>query len=214
MGSSTLTKCCTTYFQWNFDVCMGNERGVCSRALWYPDWEGSNAGCVNDGNEPKYMTDNAVAYMFMELTDCCDQYYKWDYNGCTKATALQNVGLYYPDFAGSKDICVTGGGQPSYMTNNPTMWMHTTAAACCEKNFSWDEDACLQLGGTTILPTGTGKFYKRSSDWQCVQDCIGSSPCGGLRKNWEKLDYTTRKTCCASIPFDEECMTRTISVSD
>jgi len=280
--SSTLTKCCTTYFQWNFDVCMGNERGVCSRALWYPDWEGSNAGCVNDGNEPKYMTDNAVAYMFMELTDCCDQYYKWDYNGCTKATALQNVGLYYPDFGGSKDICVTGGGQPtymnnspsiwmhetlkeccttnynynlkeciesgstgtatataptapglyypdwlgtsmtcrndngqpSYMTNNPTMWMHTTAAACCKKNYSWNEDACLQLGGTTILPTGTGKFYKRSSDWQCVQDCIGSSPCGGLRKNWEKLDYTTRKTCCASIPFDEECMTRTISVSD
>merc|ERR1712194_335289 len=128
--SSTLTKCCTTYFQWNFDVCMGNERGVCSRALWYPDWEGSNAGCVNDGNEPKYMT------------------------------ALQNVGLYYPDFAGSKDICVTGGGQPTYMNNSPSIWMHETLKECCTTNYNYNLKECIESGSTgtatTTAPTAPG----------------------------------------------------------
>ena len=30
-------------------------------ALWYPDWEGTNSGCKRDGNEPLYMTENAVS---------------------------------------------------------------------------------------------------------------------------------------------------------
>merc|ERR1711935_1087694 len=192
---------------------------------------------------------------FMELTDCCDQYYKWDYNGCTKATALQNVGLYYPDFGGSKDICVTGGGQPtymnnspsiwmhetlkeccttnynynlkeciesgstgtatataptapglyypdwlgtsmtcrndngqpSYMTNNPTMWMHTTAAACCEKNFSWDEDACLQLGGTTILLLVLANFTSAPVTGNVSKIVLGPLPVEGSERTGKNL---------------------------
>ena len=33
--SSSLAKCCSSYFSWNYDTCVGNERGVCVRALWY-----------------------------------------------------------------------------------------------------------------------------------------------------------------------------------
>ena len=66
---STLDDCCTTYFGWNYDGCMGNVRGTCVKALFYPDWEGTNEGCVDDGNEPPYMRDNYVYY-----SECCRQW--------------------------------------------------------------------------------------------------------------------------------------------
>ena len=124
--SSTMDKCCKTYFGWNYNVCMGNTPGICSRALWYPDWEGSSGGCISDGNEPQYMTNNAVQYMFIQLFDCCSQHYGHSYRLCTFATATLNAGLYYPDFEGSENICRTGGGQPQYMNYSPSVWMHST----------------------------------------------------------------------------------------
>lgn len=48
--SSTLDKCCTQHFGWNYDHCMGVSDDTCARAYWYPDWEGSNEGCVRNGD--------------------------------------------------------------------------------------------------------------------------------------------------------------------
>jgi len=58
---STLDACCSAYFAWNYNACMGDLDNTCARALWYPDWEGTNSGCKRDGNEPLYMTENAVS---------------------------------------------------------------------------------------------------------------------------------------------------------
>ena len=33
---STLDSCCRTFFDWNYDVCMGLLPGICARALFYP----------------------------------------------------------------------------------------------------------------------------------------------------------------------------------
>jgi len=277
--STTLLKCCTTYFGWNYDVCMGNERGVCKRALWYPDWEGKNAGCINDGNEPKYMTDNAVNMLFVHPKDCCDKHYPWDVAACTGVVSSLNSGFYYPDFGGSKNICVTGGGQPDYMNNAPSVWMHATLKeccstnyqynynacvgsdpsaaaatgtttpglyypdwlgdnktckndneeppymtlnptqwmlatlkACCEKNYSWAKEGC-EGASASAGAVGDNLWYKRSADWVCVQDCtLTGVVCGGVRSSWETSTYATRAKCCASIPYDKDCNTRTISV--
>ena len=51
---STLDRCCSTYFNWNYDTCMGLLPGECARELYYPDWSGSNEKCIADGNEPQY----------------------------------------------------------------------------------------------------------------------------------------------------------------
>ena len=51
---STLDSCCSTYFNWNYDTCMGLLPGECARELYYPDWNGSNEKCIADGNEPQY----------------------------------------------------------------------------------------------------------------------------------------------------------------
>ena len=68
----TLDICSSTHFGWNYNGCMGNFDDTCSRALWYPDWEGYNTGCIRDGNEPLYMTQNAAVFLFNTKTDCCN----------------------------------------------------------------------------------------------------------------------------------------------
>ncbi|KAL9179689.1 hypothetical protein ACHAXT_008979 [Thalassiosira profunda] len=139
---STLDDCCTTYFGWNYDGCMGDVRGTCVKALFYPDWEGSNEGCVDDGNEPPYMRDNYVYYMFANKEDCCSEHYNWNYDACVgRSTAI--AGMYYPDFGGSEHICKNDGAQPQYMNVAPEVWMHTTLLECCTTNYNWNLDECL-----------------------------------------------------------------------
>ncbi|EED86394.1 predicted protein [Thalassiosira pseudonana CCMP1335] len=103
--SSTLDKCCNTFFGWNYDMyvlsievnasvsrgsvfeannspplshsCMGLLDDSCARALWYPDWDGENVGCTKDGEEPYYMTSNPMSYLFAQRSDCCSEHYEW-----------------------------------------------------------------------------------------------------------------------------------------
>ena len=133
--SSTLDKCCATYFGWNYDACMGDKRGVCVHSLWYPDWEGSHTGCVSDGNEPSYMTNNAVIYLFATLTDCCSKHYIDDYLACVGAGATPHAHLYFPVWGAQDEVCRTGGGQPEYMNYSPSIWLYATLTECCSAYF-------------------------------------------------------------------------------
>ena len=133
-------------FSNNYGACVGSvstaTSGVPSSVpvvllpvpapLWYPDWEGNDDGCVNDGNESAYMTD--LNYLFATLSDCCAQHYNWD-SSCAGAAATPGAHLYYPDWGGGDDGCKTGGGQPQYMNNSPSIWMHATLAECCNANY-------------------------------------------------------------------------------
>ena len=53
--SSTLDSCCQKFFGgYNYDICMGRyppDHDDCNIMLFYPDWEGANAGCTNDGKQ-------------------------------------------------------------------------------------------------------------------------------------------------------------------
>jgi hypothetical protein len=40
--------------------------------LYYPDWEGANNGCLNDGNAPAYIVSNPSLWMFSTLDACCE----------------------------------------------------------------------------------------------------------------------------------------------
>ena len=50
--SSTFEACCKKYFGWfMFDKCMGRyppDNDDCITTLFYPDWNGSNEGCIDD----------------------------------------------------------------------------------------------------------------------------------------------------------------------
>lgn len=163
---STLDSCCSTYFGWNYETCMGNLPGICARSLFYPDWDGGNEGCIDDGNEPPYMTNNAMSYLFMLIEDCCEEHYSWNYDDCVGKKSSQNSALYFPDWEGDNDGCINGGKQPKYMNNAPDVWMHESLADCCGTNYAWKYDECTSAGatpGSAPSPTpGSGLYYP---DW-------------------------------------------------
>jgi hypothetical protein len=87
------------------------------RALWYPDWEGSNTGCTRDGNEPLYMTQNPIVYLFNTKVDCCAEYYDWNYQECVGGWASGSGLKYYADWLGD-DTCKNDGNAPAYSEFN------------------------------------------------------------------------------------------------
>ena len=111
---------------------MGTLDQTCARALWYPDWEGTNTGCTRDGNEPLYMTQNPAIYLFSTKADCCTEYYSYNMADCLGGSGATSSGSkYYADWLGD-DTCKNDGGAPSYMIANPTQWLYDTLSACCE----------------------------------------------------------------------------------
>ena len=51
--TSTLEACCKKWFSgFNYNACLGKyptDSDDCVKLLYYPDWQGSNKGCLADG---------------------------------------------------------------------------------------------------------------------------------------------------------------------
>ena len=77
--SDNLADCCMKYMSYNYYDCLASDPSYISpvASLFYPDWEGSNTGCVADGNAPGYMVLNPSEYMYENLSDCCQERYPW-----------------------------------------------------------------------------------------------------------------------------------------
>lgn len=164
--------------------------------MYYPDWDGTNESCIIDGAEPEYMRANAYGYyLFVSLQDCCEQHFSWMVNECAGTVDQTTAGMFYPDWEGGNIGCLDDGNAPSYMMNNPTSWMHETLEACCTRNYAWNYNTCMGAGGGAAA-TGTSKWYVDYNDSICVQDCVGSAPCGGLADPWDSL-YDDAAKCCS-----------------
>ena len=197
--SSTLDKCCKQYFNWNYDGCMGLLDNTCARGLWYPDWEGSNQGCVKDGDEPPYMRNAALYYLFTQRSECCAEHYGWNYQECLgRNGGSQYREWYYPDWEGQEHVCKNGGGQPQYMTNNHETWMYEDLTKCCNAYYGWNLAECLASGpggGTDVSPAN-GRWYP---DWGggshvCLND---SKQPNYMTENYAAWMYDTQEKCCA-----------------
>jgi len=210
---------------------LSAERAVGSNTMYYPDFGGSKNICVTGGGQPDYMNNAPSVWMHATLKACCSTNYQYNYNECVgsdpSAAAASGTttgtGLYYPDWSAEYQGCKNDNKEPSYMNVNPTYYMSSTLEACCEKYFSHAKEGCLSFhsaaaasGTTTVTglyyPAGDDLWYKRSTDWVCVQDCtLANGDCGGVRNSWETSTYVTRAKCCASIDYDTDCNTRFVS---
>lgn len=185
---STLAKCCSTHFSWNYYGCMGMLDDTCVRALWYPDWEGDNTKCVRDGNEPLYMTENKIVYLFSTKADCCQEHYSWNYEECVGSAASNSGQKYYPDWLGD-DTCKNDGAAPTYMVKNPNMWLQDTLSDCCTKNYGWKMRECMKGSSSS------GLYYP---DWEgsnngCIND--GKEP-NYMAAKPDRWMHSTLATCC------------------
>ncbi|KAL7460409.1 hypothetical protein ACHAXS_000861 [Conticribra weissflogii] len=163
------------------------------------------------GNKPKYMQTNGIgAYVFKDLKLYCEKHFLWDLISCLKSelTAIVNskyLDLYYPDWEGSNDSCQknSNGLVPTYMTNNPTAWMHEMLESCCTKNYGWRYNDCIAARsssssrGSTATSVGSNKWFVNYNNTKCVQDCNDPqyASCRGLASPWEML-YDTANNCC------------------
>eukprot|EP00984_Skeletonema_dohrnii_P010172 scaffold3958_cov131-Skeletonema_dohrnii-CCMP3373.AAC.2 len=192
--SSTRDACCKKYFGgYMYEDCMGRyppDHDDCNSMLFYPDWNGSNKKCINDGKEPYYMLSNHQLFLSNTLEECCEKFYEWDFYTCSGTTPELTHGEFYPDWSGGGSTCLADGKIPDYMIGNQKWFLSTTLEKCCERHFYWDINECL---GTTAV--GTDKWYASYEDQKCVQDCSGAPPCGGVAEPWDQK-YTSKEQCC------------------
>jgi hypothetical protein len=139
--------CCARFFSYDLDNCKGISSSSSGSGKYYPDWEGTNTGCLVDDTThlaPSYM--EGATYLFDTLNECCDAHYSWNADTC-KGTTATVTNKWYADWADStcyKD-CATGGADPD--CGGPAeSWqagqLYDTRATCCSTHFSWDYDHC------------------------------------------------------------------------
>jgi len=205
--SSSMEACCKKYFNgFLYDSCMGrypSDHDDCNMKLFYPDWNGSNEGCLDDGKEPYYMLSNANYFLSNSIEECCEKFYGWRYFACTGTRPELTNGEYYPNWSGSGSstaTCLNDSKMPDYMLTNQAWYLSTTLEKCCERHFHWGIKDCL---GT--MDAGSNEWYVSYEDKICVQDCNGASPCGGIATSWVEL-YSSKEKCCEDrLPWIPRC---------
>ena len=197
--SSTLDACCSRHFSWNYKYCMGALDDTCARALYYPDWEGENKACTNDGNEPAYMIANPGMYMFSSQADCCAEHYSHNEGVClgNGVSSLASGDRWYPDWTQGVEACKNDGNAPQYMLDKEALWLYDDRDSCCTRYFEYKQYACMMDGSG---PAPTGHYYP---DWEgdnkaCLLDSA-TTPA----PEW----MTSRHTANDQFMFDslEEC---------
>ena len=204
--SSSREACCKKFFGgYLYKHCMGlypPNQDNCNEMLFYPDWNGSNKGCLADAQEPYYMLINAEYYLSETREECCEKFYEWDYYACTGTTPELKHGEYYPDWSGSSSSCSNNVDEiPPYMINNQAWYFSSSLKDCCERHFYWNRNECL---GTEAV--GSGEWYVKYDANTCVQDCDGASPCGGLAAGWDET-FSDKKQCCQNkLWWNRRCL--------
>ncbi len=192
--SSSMEACCKKFFSgYLYDVCMGRyppDHDDCNFMLFYPDWDGSNKGCIDDGQEPYYMLSNHQYFLSNSREECCKKFYEWDFYTCTGTLPVAAFGKYYPKWTTTSSTCLNDDEIPTYMLNDQGWYLSTTLRKCCERHFFWDINECM---GTSNV--GSQKWYTDYGAMTCVKDCEGASPCGGIGETWDEF-FDDKEECC------------------
>lgn len=173
---TTLEKCCQQHASWNQVECEGNHPQECATTLWYPDWQGTNLGCLRDGNEPLYMVQNPTNFIYSDKASCCAEHYSWNEASCLGGiggtsishgtSAASSGSKYYADWTSGSDdsdTCKNDGNAPEYMINNAATWLWDTLADCCAKHFGYKLAECNGSSTATSTTSAYAGFYY--PDW-------------------------------------------------
>jgi hypothetical protein len=109
---------------------MGLVPKTCLAGLFYPDWEGKDEGCLDNGMEPAYMMRNPYGYLFNTQEDCCREHYSWNYKTCM-GIETGSGDKWYPDWEGDNN-CKNDGGAPKYMVETASIWLEDSLESCCK----------------------------------------------------------------------------------
>eukprot|EP00970_Alexandrium_tamarense_P010655 scaffold2189_cov204-Alexandrium_tamarense.AAC.1 len=129
------------YYSWRYDDCMVEGGGTSNTAtLYYPNWEGSDHVCVNDGEAPDYITQAASTFMFEDLEDCCEKYYWWNMAECLGSAANAGSNKYYADYRLSKCVKDCTDSDCGGLVGGVWDELYDDMSVCCAEKFWWVED--------------------------------------------------------------------------
>ncbi|KAL7470367.1 hypothetical protein ACHAXS_010591, partial [Conticribra weissflogii] len=204
-----LEDCCSRHYSWDYNKCAGIDNaalGPDGKGLYYPDWEGDNKSCKNDGKQPDYMSNNPTTWMFETLEACCTTRYSWNLDDCMGTVGLTSAlgsNMWYPNWEGF--VCVQDcvGAPPCGGFAENWDSLYDSVEACCDSKLNWVTECATKSGGTSTAAGGatttayatSGKWYVDYDSNSCKQDCVGAAPCGGAAESWEVL-YPSVSTCC------------------
>lgn len=135
------------------------------------------------------------------VESCCTSEFGWmNVDLCIARSSLTTSEKYWPAMANS--ICVKDSHNPA---QDLSVQLFDTVAECCMSEIFWKtENACAVSsageGNEEAVVTGSNKFYVDMVKQQCVKDCVGSAPCGGLAHAWDSL-YDSESECTKFVPW-------------
>ena len=177
--------------------------------LFYPDWDGVNESCLNDGNQPMYMNNNQNAFMYNNLKSCCIAHYSWALDVCMGTEGSDpGSGKWFVDYENFKCAQDCTGDSPC---GDVAQWdiIFDTVDSCCQNKLWWinKEDCIARSTGTAqVQRTATGKYYVDWTSFACVKDCVEAEDCGGFANEWDVL-FDKKELCCTSkLGWKNDCM--------
>lgn len=117
---------------------------------WYPDWNGDNKGCIQDGEEPDYMKVSPESFLFETKEECCDAHFSWGFSVCMGTKFVSSM-KFFPDFDGANEGCLADEGStvaPEWMRSMSEWMLFDTVEECCDRHYSWSKAACMKNSGT------------------------------------------------------------------
>ncbi len=146
------------------------------------------------------------SYIFNTREECCDRHYYWNMREClgdSPEAASLGTDKWYVDW--DTETCIQDciGKSSCGGISNTWVELYSSKQQCCNERLSYKDD-CLgssdAAGVSVSVVVGSDKWYVDWDIYECVQDCAGESPCGGIAASWEEL-YSSKDRCCDELLF-------------
>ncbi|KAK1734553.1 hypothetical protein QTG54_014801 [Skeletonema marinoi] len=161
--------------------------------LFYPDWSSNERSCLNDGEQPHYMSINTADYMSSTLAACCNKWFSWDVDKCIGSHPDDcTEHLYYPDWQGGSHKCVADGNEPAYMNTNSHIYFFNNLQDCCKAFYLWDYNNCA---GTAANDSTNSLYYPDWEDAAHICKADGNQP-QYMTHHPDYWMFTTLQQCC------------------
>eukprot|EP00956_Cyclotella_meneghiniana_P009419 scaffold13016_cov38-Cyclotella_meneghiniana.AAC.2 len=160
--------------------------------------------CVGGDKACGGLVEESWVVLHETAQSCCAHEYRWiDNELCAARSTHSTLGKYWADKTSGK--CEDDSVVP---TKDLSITIYESIEACCSEELTWlSKDTCLNASGVLLAGLGSNKYYIDFTNQQCVKDCDGAAPCGGLTPQWNIL-YNTEDDCCAQLSWisKKDCM--------
>lgn len=205
-----IDSCCQRYYGWDYNSCIAESGGNPTNTFtskWYVNHadEICQQDCPEDSGGFCGGLVDSWKTLFDSPAECCENRLPWTSTSICEALSTDTTptgsSKWYVDWQLEKcvedcdsSIAGTCGG----IVTSGHVTLHDSADSCCSDKLSWVPSQICEADSmnTPATVTGSNEWYVDYRLGLCVQDCKGSSPCGGLAKNWDET-YGSAGQCCA-----------------